>query len=154
MTRNKLIFVAASGSLALLLAAWGFQYLGGLAPCKLCIWQRWPHGLAALLGPVALVLGGPVVPLIGMAAALATGGVGVYHTGVERGWWEGPTTCSSGPIEGLSPEQLLDQILGAPLVQCDQVAWEFLELSMATWNALAAFILAAIWALAALKSRA
>ena len=50
MTRNRLIMLAAGGSAAMLLAAWGFQYLGGMAPCKLCIWQRYPHGAAALIG--------------------------------------------------------------------------------------------------------
>ncbi|HHI70229.1 MAG TPA: disulfide bond formation protein B, partial [Rhodobacteraceae bacterium] len=46
MTRKNLILLAAGGSLALLLGAFAFQYLGGMAPCKLCIWQRWPHGVA------------------------------------------------------------------------------------------------------------
>lgn len=153
MSRTWLVVLAAGGSAALLLAAWGFQHLGGLAPCKLCIWQRWPHGAAALAGPAALLLGGALIPLVGMLAALATGGIGIYHTGVERGWWEGPSTCTSGSVEGLSPDQLMEQILTAPLVQCDQVAWQFLGLSMASWNALAAFGLAALWLLAAFKSR-
>lgn len=153
MTRRNLVILAAGGSLGLLLAAWAFQHLGGLAPCTLCIWQRWPHGAAAAIGPMALIAGGAMLPLLGMAAALTTGGIGVYHTGVERGWWEGPATCSSGSIEGLSTDQLMDRILSAPVVQCDQVAWELLGLSMASWNALASVALAAIWAVAATKSR-
>ena len=71
-----------------------------------------------------------------------------------RDWWEGPTTCTSGAIDGLSPTELMDQILNAPLVQCDQVAWEMLGLSMASWNALASLGLAVLWFLAAQKSRA
>ena len=153
MTRAQLILLAAGGSAALLIGAWGFQHLGGLAPCKMCIWQRWPHGMAALAGPLALILGGTLVPLIGALAALTTGGIGVYHTGVERGWWEGPDSCTSGSIEGLTPQELLAQITAAPVVQCDQVAWEMFGLSMASWNAVLSFVLATIWALAAIKSR-
>ena len=153
MTRAQLILAASGGSAALLLAAWAFQHLGGLAPCAMCIWQRWPHGVAALAGPLAIVLGGALLPLAGMGAALTTAGIGIYHTGVERDWWQGPASCTSAPIEGLTPQELLAQITAAPIVQCDQVAWQMLGLSMASWNAIASLILAMIWGLAAMKSR-
>jgi len=149
MTRNLLILLAAGGSAALLLGALGFQYLGGLPPCDLCIWQRWPHLAAVAIGAAALALPGRGLPHLGALAALTTSGIGLYHTGVERGWWEGPTTCTSGPVGGLSAEQLLDQIMAAPLVRCDDVAWELLGLSMASWNALAALCLALLWLAAA-----
>lgn len=153
MTRKSWIMAAAGGSAALLLGALAFQHLGGLAPCKLCIWQRWPHGIAIVIGAVALAVPGPVLPLLGMIAALATAGVGFYHTGVERGWWEGPTTCTSGPVTGLSPQELMDQIMAAPLVRCDEVPWELFTLSMASWNAIASVGLALFWVMA-LRSRA
>ncbi|NRA98205.1 MAG: disulfide bond formation protein B [Rhodobacteraceae bacterium] len=146
--------IAAGGSLAMLLAAWGFQYLGGLAPCAMCIWQRWPHVLAAACGAVSVVVPLSVIYLLGAASAATTSGIGVYHTGVERGWWEGPTTCTSGPIDDLSPEELLDQILGAPLVRCDEVPWELLGLSMASWNALVSAGFVLIWLAAFRAARA
>ncbi|MFP4274908.1 MAG: disulfide bond formation protein B, partial [Paracoccaceae bacterium] len=58
MTRTTLILLAAGGSAALLAAAFAFQHLGGLAPCTLCLWQRWPHAAAVLLGLAALALPG------------------------------------------------------------------------------------------------
>ncbi|KIC37473.1 disulfide bond formation protein B [Leisingera sp. ANG-M7] len=144
-----LIVLAAGGSAALLLGALGFQYIGEMAPCKLCYWQRYPHAAAAGIGVLALIIPGAVLPYLGALAALATAGVGAYHTGVERGWWEGPTTCTSGPIDGLSPDQLMEQIMAAPLVRCDEVPWEMLSLSMASWNAIASFGLALLWISAA-----
>ncbi|MBY6055342.1 disulfide bond formation protein B [Leisingera daeponensis] len=144
-----LIVLAAGGSAALLLGALGFQYLGEMPPCKLCYWQRYPHAAAAGIGILALIFPAAVLPYLGALAALATAGVGVFHTGVERGWWEGPSTCTSGPIGGLSPDQLMDQIMAAPLVRCDEVPWEMLSLSMASWNAIASFGLALIWIAAA-----
>lgn len=149
MTRSALILVAAAGSLALLIAAFGFQYLGDLAPCKLCIWQRYPHGIAVLCGIVALAVKDRMWCIFGAVAAAASGVVGVYHTGVERGWWDGPTTCSAGAINDISAEDLMTQILNAPLVRCDEVAWELLALSMASWNAIASFALAGLWLVAA-----
>ncbi|MFN0114999.1 MAG: disulfide bond formation protein B [Paracoccaceae bacterium] len=150
MSRNRLILLAAGGSAALLLGAFGFQMLG-YAPCKLCLWQRWPHAAATLIGVLALLLPGRLLPLFGGLAALSTSGLGVYHTGVERGWWLGPTTCSSGPVGGLSAEDLLNEIMAAPLIRCDEVAWSFAGLSMASWNAVLSLALAAIWIAAAMR---
>lgn len=147
MTRKNLMLFAALGSLALLLGAFLFQAMG-YAPCKLCIWQRWPHGAAIAVGALVLVLG--PLTLLGFAGALAaltTAGIGVYHTGVERGWWEGPSTCTGGgnALEGLSGSDLLS--LDAPnnIVMCDEVAWAFAGLSMASWNVLFSLALASIW---------
>ena len=151
--RKSLIILAAGGSAAMLLAAWGFQYLGGMAPCKMCIWQRYPHGAAALIGVVALALPSlRVLPMFGALAALITAGIGVYHAGVEQKWWEGPTSCTSGDISGLSAEELLNQIMTAPLVRCDEIPWEMFGLSMAGWNAVVSSGLALIW-LAAWRMR-
>lgn len=138
-----------SGSAALLLGAWAFQHLGGLAPCKLCIWQRWPHGAAVLIGLAALYVPGAALTLLGALAALTTGGIGAYHVGVEQGWWEGPTSCTSGDIGGMSTEDLMAQIMSAPLIRCDEIAWQMLGLSMAGWNMVVSFGLAAVWLLAA-----
>jgi len=144
-----LIILASAGSAALLLGAFGFQYIGEMAPCKLCIWQRYPHGAAVVIGAVALAFPLLILPYLGALAALATAGIGAYHTGVERGWWEGPSTCTSAPIGNLSADELMQQIMSAPLVRCDDVPWEMLGLSMASWNAVASFVLALLWIAAA-----
>jgi disulfide bond formation protein DsbB len=147
MNRQRLIMIAALGSAALLLGAWGFQALG-YAPCKMCIWQRWPHGAAFLIGMASLVVSFRLLPLLGALAAAVTGGIGVYHAGVEQHWWQGPDTCTSGDIGGLSSEELMQKILAAPLVRCDEIAWQFAGLSMASWNAILSFSLVAVWLLA------
>lgn len=145
LTRTHVILAAAGGSLAILLAGWGFQYIGGLAPCQLCIWQRWPHAAAVAIGVAGLGAASALVPLLGAGAAATTGGIGIYHTGVERGWWPGPSGCAAPDISGLTPEELLNQIMAAPVVRCDEVAWEIFGLSMASWNAVASFTLAGLW---------
>ncbi len=150
--RQFIVVLAAGGSLALLLGAFAFQHIGGMAPCALCIWQRYPHAVAVVIGLVALRFGTPALAWLGALAALTSGGIGVYHTGVERGWWDGPSTCSAGEISGLSTDELFDEIMNAPLVRCDEVPWDMLGLSMASWNAIASLVLALLWIAAARRA--
>jgi disulfide bond formation protein DsbB len=153
LTRTFLILLAAAGSLALLLGAFGFQVLGGLTPCKLCIWQRWPHAAAVVIAGAAIATRSAFLPWLGAIAALTSGAIGVYHTGVERAWWQGPTSCtSSAPVTGISADDLLNQIMSAEIHRCDEVVWQLMGLSMASWNAIASVVLAAIWVAAARKS--
>jgi disulfide bond formation protein DsbB len=51
-------------------------------------------------------------------------------------------------VLGLSPEELLERILAAPVIRCDEIAWSFLGLSMPGWNALLSLGLAGLWGLA------
>jgi disulfide bond formation protein DsbB len=141
------IGLASGGSLALLAVAFIFQAMG-YAPCSLCVLQRWPHAAAIAIGGAALALPFSMLPLAGALAALSSAGVGLYQTGVERDWWDGPSTCTSTPVVQLSPQELMEQIMTAPLIRCDEVAWAFAGLSMASWNAILSVGLAAIWLLA------
>jgi len=121
--------------LALLGGALGSQYIGGLHPCEMCYWQRWPHGAAILLAALSF-MGPPTSPrsrTLVMLAALAiavSGVIGVYHAGVEARIFEGLTTCTA------SGAHTLEEIMNAPLVRCDQVQFSFLGISMAGWNAI------------------
>ncbi|TRD16412.1 disulfide bond formation protein B [Palleronia caenipelagi] len=147
MTPRTMILIAAGGSLALLLGAWTFQALG-YAPCKMCYWQRWPHMAAVVIGAAALLLPVAMRPLalLGAVAAATTGVIGVYHTGVERGWWPGPTSCSGGAdLGGISGSDLLSVDTVDKVIMCDEVSWSLFGLSMASWNAVASFALALIW---------
>ena len=125
------------------------QYVGGLYPCEMCYWQRWPHGIAVLLALIALIspLQERRTRLIVLFAALLvaiSGAIGVYHAGVELGYWEGITRCTTNGAT------TLEDILSVPLVRCDQVQWSLLGVSMAGWNAIisllgAAAIVALAW---------
>lgn len=148
MTTKRYVLLASLGSALLLLGAFAFQHLGGMAPCKLCIWQRYPHALAVAIGLLAIAWPQRTLIAAGGLAALATAGVGAYHVGVEQKWWEGPSTCSSTPIGSLSTDDLMDQIMSAPLVRCDEIPWELFGISMAGWNMIASLVFAGLWALA------
>jgi len=133
------------GSLALLLGALAFQYLGGLAPCHLCILQRWPHAAAIALGLLLLAWPRRWLALAAALAVLVGAGIAAYHVGVEQGWWQGPATCTAPEPGAQSSGDLLDQILATPVVLCDQVAWSLWGISMAGWNAILSLGLAWLW---------
>jgi len=149
MSRRNLILLAACGSAALLLGALWFQHVVGLFPCPLCLWQRWPHLAAIALGLLALRLKGPLLPLLGALATLASAAIGLFHVGVEHQWWEGLASCT-GAMEGLSMSALLDPTIPvAPTPRCDEVAWSLMGISMAGWNVICSLGLTGLWLLAA-----
>ena len=151
-TRPQLTLIATLGSVALLGGAFAFQHVGGLAPCALCLWQRWPHAAAILIGAAALATGWRGLLWLGALSALATAGIGLFHVGVEQLWWEGLATCTSGSINGISTADLLNPAadVAAP-VRCDQIAWQLGGISMAGWNVILSLGLAAVWVLSALR---
>lgn len=146
------ILLAGLGSLALLLGALGFQYIGELAPCPMCIWQRWPHVAAVILAILAMTvlwrLRRPLAAL-GAIAMLGNAGLGLWHAGVEQKWWEGPSTCTGAAPGELSTDDLMKQIMDAPMVLCDQIVWDMFGITMAGWNAILSLGLAILWLFAA-----
>jgi disulfide bond formation protein DsbB len=153
MTRKQLGLLAAAGSLALLLGAYGFQYLGGLLPCTLCWWQRYPHMIAVGIGALVLIWSPRVVMALGALAALTTAAIAGFHVGVEQGWWEGLATCTADTLQGVAVSDLLnpDVDVAAP-VRCDAIAWSMAGISMAGWNMVASVLLAGLWIKAALTA--
>ena len=150
---------AGGAALLMLAAAHGFEAMG-YAPCTLCLRQReiyWAIAGVALLGTLALNRDGlrryqpALIAVLGMLF-LAEAWTAAFHAGVEWRWWPGPTACSGG---GAVSAGALGDLLkrgGAHVVRCDQAAWRWLGLSMAGWNALIAFALAAFSAWASART--
>ena len=139
---------AGTVSLILLGGALAFQYLGGLAPCEMCIWQRWPHGFSIVAGLIGGVLARSEVLPSHLAKYLAagaiagliiSGGIGVFHAGVEWKFWPGPSECTGfGYVPGQEDFKPLQ------IVRCDEAQWRLFGLSLAGYNAIFCFIAAAI----------
>jgi disulfide bond formation protein DsbB len=154
----------AVGGILTILGAYYFQYVLGYRPCPLCLEQRIAYYVAIPLAAMIL-LGLSVgssrkvmtLALLAIAAAMLwNAGLGVYHSGVEWQWWQGPQDCSGAAPDFSSGGSILDQINRTRVVRCDEAAWRFLGLSLAGYNVLISLALAAIalWgAAAAWKSR-
>jgi len=160
-----------AGSLALALAlaaiatALGFEHIGGLEPCPLCLQQRYAYyaGIPGLFLALVLVAAeqpraATLVFFLVSLGFLANTGLGVYHAGIEWKFWPGPDTCSQ-PLGDLKPLPsgggLLLDLAKARVVRCDAPAGTFLGLSFAGWNVIGSFLIfvAALQAAFAASSR-
>ena len=138
-------FVALAAPLLLYGGALVSQFGFGLHPCEMCYWQRWPHQAAIVLALLALLLrrndaAMRTLTLLAAVAIAISGAIGVFHAGVEYGFWEGLTTCSTtqtGPIT-------LDSIMAAPITRCDVPQWTFAGVSLAGFNAIFSLAAAAL----------
>ena len=145
---RRLPLLVTLAGLASLAIAFASQYWGGLQPCVLCWYQRYPYMAVAVLGILGVIAAGRpgLLRLILLLAALAffvDAGIAAFHVGVEQHWWAGTNECGSVLGANLTAEQLLNQ----PLVRCDEIAWQKFGISMAGYNFLYAALcgLATLW---------
>lgn len=146
-------FMAAAMA-AVVGTAIGFERIGGYIPCKLCLEQRIPYYVGVPIALVALVaaimkwpgaISRTALLIVGLLMAYSLY-LGVFHSGVEWGWWPGPLDCSTSSTSGLTTDA--SDLLGAIDVQkppsCDEAAGRFLGLSFAGWNVIASLVLALV----------
>jgi len=157
LTASLAVMVIAAATLA---GAWFFQLVLDIRPCPLCLEQRYAYYLMIPLGALTALAAGRDAPrtlvLAGLAilwvAALGNAVLGTYHSGVEWGFWQGPTDCT-GPIGDLgSAGNLLQRLDTVKVVRCDEVQWKFLGLSLAGYNVLISLLMAAIAARGAVRA--
>ncbi len=140
---------------ALMIGALGSQYIGGLYPCEMCHWQRWPHDLAIVFALFAFAFRDRgidrVLVALAAAAILTSGAIGVFHAGVEYKWWEGLTACAVTAGSSVT----LDSLRNAPIIACDRPQWDFAGISLAGFNAIVSISggLVILWLLARKEKR-
>jgi disulfide bond formation protein DsbB len=121
--------------------AWVFEWAGYL-PCDLCLMQRWAYyAIVPLTLLLSLLNPSWIRPGLWVALLILIGSMvfGIYHSGVEWGWWPGPGTCGAGDLgDSLLPD------LTKPVAKCDEAAIRILGLSLAGWNAVISAAMAVI----------
>jgi disulfide bond formation protein DsbB len=147
--------------LATIAGAWAFELIGGFQPCALCLEQRWPYYLGLPLAALAAIgawRGCPrcaAVSLIGVAAIFAYGaGLGVYHAGVEWGWWQGPASCAGSVGFPRNAAELAASLGRSTPPSCTEASWRLLGISFAGYNALISAVLVAVAAAGAMAGLA
>tara|TARA_B100000965_G_scaffold259191_1_gene218482 strand:- start:441 stop:941 length:501 start_codon:yes stop_codon:yes gene_type:complete len=148
------LFAVCVAALGLALHA---QWVLGLEPCNLCLYQRVPYGLVGLFAGAAMVRPNPAArrAVVWLAAVSFAAGaaVAVYHVGVEQHWWAS-AVCGGDVSSVGSTTDLLAGLSAKPEKSCDAVDWTFLGSSMATYNAGVSAVLAiACWAAATRMKR-
>jgi disulfide bond formation protein DsbB len=144
MSRGFGVFVLLA-SAAVLGAAFASQYWGGLLPCELCLYERWPWGAAIVIAFIATMVGSrPVLPWVAALLALvfaAGSALAFYHVGVEQHWFAGPSACTAPAITADTVAALEAQLLHQQPVRCDQPAWSLFGVSLAGWNLVASLVM-------------
>jgi disulfide bond formation protein DsbB len=153
---RRLPIVALLLALAPLAVALAAQYLGGLAPCPLCHWQRYPYVVAAILAGIGIFASpGAARTMVALAALaiLVSAGIATFHVGVEQKWWQGTAGCMGGiDFSGMSVEEMQQALENAAPARCDEPAWIFLGISMAGYNLIYAAIAGLVLLIAALRT--
>lgn len=149
-TASALIFLAAAATLA---GAWGFELIGNVVPCPLCLLERLPYYGAVALAAFGFMAGrahrngiATIVLALMLAGFLWNAGLGAYHSGAEWKWWPGPDTCAGGGFETNAARLLatLDQVITP---RCDEASLRIFGLSLAGYNVLISLALTGIAAM-------
>jgi len=155
---KKATLLAFVLGLLTILGAWGSQFWGGLVPCELCWGERVPYYWGLPVLALVLLLWNRLPLAVWYIAMLIAGAIfvwsiylGVFHAGVEWKFWPGPTACTSSG-NSLDLNQLSD-LNAVKVVQCDQIQWQFLGISLAGYNALVSLLIVVLLALALLDQR-
>ena len=131
-------------SIGIILGALGFEYIGGYQPCPMCLQQRYAYYLAIPVLFAALILVAmakwPIATLLYFLTALvflANAAFGVFHAGVEWGYWAPPSTCTAGAAHSLGTggASLLQSLKNVTTADCSEPALRIFGLSLAGWNA-------------------
>lgn len=156
---KSLAAVILAASVAVLGGALLFQHVGGLAPCELCLLQRWPWWIAGavtlpvlLLPPVRRRLGPGLAALFALIFA-ASFALGAYHVAVEQHWIAGPGSCTGTAAAARSFADFQRMVMESPVVRCDEVPWALLGVSLAGFNAIFSAALALLSARTVLRFR-
>ncbi len=152
LQNSQLIILVALSSALILIAAWGFQLIGGYSPCPLCLMQRYAYYFAVPAAIAAIFLlsmnhdniANFISVLIGLGFVI-NAGLGIYHAGVEWHWWQGPSSCaSSGADFASEASEILKKLQTSKVIRCDEAQWRMFGLSFAGYNVIFSLILTAL----------
>lgn len=122
-TLRSLGLISAIAAGVALGIAWISQHWLGLAPCALCLMERWPYRVIVVLGLAAAVAPGPVARVLlwlAVLAALAGAAIAVVHVGVEQHAWPSPLPeCAAPTFRGGSIADMLKAMPARPAKPCD-----------------------------------
>ena len=142
MNANRIAALAGTYALAMILGALGFQYIGGVQPCEMCHWQRWPLDAAFFLGLGAAALYAVrvldrkiliVLAWLSLALIASSGAIGAYQAGVEWKFLPGPASCTGARFVFHGAADFSHPV---HVVRCDEASWRLFGISLAGYNAI------------------
>lgn len=138
-----------AASLVSLVTAVTLQHVFEIQPCILCIFQRGPYAASLFLATLAYLFKKndvAVKTLLSLTALsfLINVGIAGFHSGVERGMWQGTNSCEVTPIDGKLAFQEMSaaDLLATAAADCDEIPFAILGISLANVNVFFCFGLA------------
>ncbi|MFT4717716.1 MAG: disulfide bond formation protein DsbB [Rickettsiales bacterium] len=139
LSLDKLIFLL---SFLPLVAAYIIEYLFGLEPCNLCLYQRIPFFIILFLTLFStfffsrLKFKNYIVYLI-ILLFFTNMILALYHVGVEQKFFALPSSCSGvNLLDESNINELTEIIMNKKAVKCDEPDFEFFGITLTTLNAL------------------
>lgn len=134
------LMLLLTSSIIAITGAYISQYIFDLQPCILCFYQRKPFfAIIALTFFALFFLKSEKIKKITIYLCalllLINAAIAIYHVGVEKKIFQGPTTCSSENLNDIDNlEDLKEALSKTKAIRCDEPAFLFLGISMAGWN--------------------
>ncbi|AIL64982.1 Disulfide bond formation protein B [Rickettsiales bacterium Ac37b] len=143
--RNILIFIFIASVVAISTALIS-EYVFGLKPCILCIYERIPYILTIIFSIIGLGINKlkKITLVLCLLTFISSTILSLYHVGVEYHIFEGTSSCNSAPSisnQTLTIEELRNQILQNQRPSCSEVSFRFIGISMTGWNSILSIIL-------------
>ena len=128
---KKILFALLILISFILISAFIIEHRLGHQPCKLCLYERIPYFLSALL--------------ILSLAFITSACLAFYHFGIEQGFFKESLACAVGNLsENITKEELLEQ-LSQNIISCKDVSFRIFGLSLAAINTIFSLILSVIF---------
>ena len=141
---KNMFIVILSLSFFSLAAALYIEYVLGIKPCILCIYQRIPYAIALLISVCAFFINNKKILLVILAltfilSALISG----YHVSIEKGFIEPIFSCTSDNINLLEKKEILKSLNNIQ-PNCKDVDFSLFGISLATLNLINSFVLTVV----------
>ncbi len=123
-------------SFVALISAYFIEYVLGHQPCNLCLLERIPYGISAILIITILVLkkNQKFLVLLLILTFIFSLAISFYHYGIEQGFFQESSVCGvRGFTESITKEDLLRQ-LNEKIVSCKDVTFRIFGLSLTSIN--------------------
>ena len=139
-TYFKIVFLISFISI---ISAYFIEYVLGHQPCKLCLIERIPYGLAMILIIINSVLEKNEQFIILLLIFIFSFSliISFYHFGIEQGFFDEATICGlNGSSNITSKEELLKQ-LQTKNISCKDVTFKIMGLSLTSYNILISLLI-------------
>ena len=135
---KKILFLILSMSSIILLTAITVGQLMNAPPCELCIYQRIPYFIIVILVLISFnrsfnsILRIKTICFISSLLFLFSSIIGIYHVGVEKGFFQ--TSCAPNQPHAFSLEEIQEAIHTPIIPSCNNIPIELFGISMAGYN--------------------